>query len=279
MAVLTSPIPIKILCGCGQKYAFDVEPIGGRMPGPVKCPICGADGTSTANTLLSERFAAVPTTAPVAAGPSSGGIRIPAASVAAPASTRAPAAAVRIPMPATPTPGPSVQRLSVSGYTPAAAPALAPVAAPVAQVAAAPHTPIASAAVAGRVGRLPGQIDPEQARKEARSKILWGDDAPTVIMFLKTQGFDAQEANQIVQAVLDERKKSIRSNGMKKIFTGIGMLCVPAVVGVLFLIVDFLPIQLLGAAVCIGIWGFFRGLSGMLMVLAPKGEKGNVSEM
>jgi hypothetical protein len=24
-------VPIKIQCGCGQKYAFDVEPVGGRM--------------------------------------------------------------------------------------------------------------------------------------------------------------------------------------------------------------------------------------------------------
>jgi hypothetical protein len=122
-------------------------------------------------------------------------------------------------------------------------------------------------------------MDPEQAKKEARSKILWGDEPPAVIMFLKTQGFTAEEANNIVQVVLDERKKTVRATGMKKIFSGIGMLCVPAVVGVAFLMVDFLPIQLLGAAVCVGVWGFFRGLSGILMIVAPKGEKGNVSEL
>src|SRR5678815_1843962 len=47
-------IPIKIQCGCGQRYAFDVEPVGGRMPGPVSCPVCGADGTSAANMALAQ---------------------------------------------------------------------------------------------------------------------------------------------------------------------------------------------------------------------------------
>lgn len=132
--------------------------------------------------------------------------------------------------------------------------------------------------MAGRVGRLPGQIDPEQAKKEARSKILWGDEPPSVIMFLKTQGFGAQEANDIVQAVLEERKTDIRKNGMKKIFTGIAMIGVGVITLIIFL-VAFLPTTLLGAGVCIGIWGFFRGLTGVMMVVAPKGEKGNVSEM
>ncbi len=46
-------IPIKIICGCGQKYAFDVTPVNSRMPGPVQCPRCGADGTAVANAIIS----------------------------------------------------------------------------------------------------------------------------------------------------------------------------------------------------------------------------------
>ena len=33
-------IPIKIQCGCGQRYAFDAE------------PVCGEDGTTTANEVI-----------------------------------------------------------------------------------------------------------------------------------------------------------------------------------------------------------------------------------
>jgi hypothetical protein len=45
-------MPVKIQCGCGQRYAFDIEPFCGRMPFPVACPVCGADGTSAANEVI-----------------------------------------------------------------------------------------------------------------------------------------------------------------------------------------------------------------------------------
>ena len=47
-------IPIKIQCGCGQKYGFDVEPVQGRLPSPVACPSCGADGTTAANEIIAQ---------------------------------------------------------------------------------------------------------------------------------------------------------------------------------------------------------------------------------
>jgi hypothetical protein len=43
---------LKVQCDCGQKYKFDVEPVNGRMPFTVTCPICGADGTTKANAIL-----------------------------------------------------------------------------------------------------------------------------------------------------------------------------------------------------------------------------------
>ena len=43
---------IKILCPCGSKYKFDVEPLNGRLPGPVNCPVCGAEGTDAANSII-----------------------------------------------------------------------------------------------------------------------------------------------------------------------------------------------------------------------------------
>ena len=58
-------IPIKIQCGCGQRYAFDVAPVDGRMPAPVACPVCGVDGTAAANAYIAQ-------SAPVAAAPAAG---------------------------------------------------------------------------------------------------------------------------------------------------------------------------------------------------------------
>jgi len=45
-------LEIKIQCACGQRFKFDVEPVHGRMPFVVNCPICGLDGTEAANDVL-----------------------------------------------------------------------------------------------------------------------------------------------------------------------------------------------------------------------------------
>lgn len=53
-------VTIKIICGCGQKYAFDVYPFNGRMPAPVQCPVCGMDGTAAANEIMARTLGAQP---------------------------------------------------------------------------------------------------------------------------------------------------------------------------------------------------------------------------
>jgi uncharacterized membrane protein YuzA (DUF378 family) len=50
-------IPVKIQCGCGQRYSFDAEPVCGRMPVSITCPVCGADGTTTANEVIAFHLA------------------------------------------------------------------------------------------------------------------------------------------------------------------------------------------------------------------------------
>jgi hypothetical protein len=50
-------MPVKIQCGCGQRYAFDIEPFCGRMPASVTCPVCGADGTDAANEVIAFNLA------------------------------------------------------------------------------------------------------------------------------------------------------------------------------------------------------------------------------
>ena len=47
-------IAIKISCQCGQRYAFDAEPFNGRLTSAVACPVCGIDGTETANTFIAQ---------------------------------------------------------------------------------------------------------------------------------------------------------------------------------------------------------------------------------
>jgi hypothetical protein len=58
-------VNIKIVCGCGQKYSFDVYPFNGRMPAPVHCPVCGMDGTAAANEIMARTLGAPPPAAPM----------------------------------------------------------------------------------------------------------------------------------------------------------------------------------------------------------------------
>jgi tetratricopeptide (TPR) repeat protein len=65
---LNREIPVKIFCVCGQKYAFEIEPVNGRMPFAVECPACGQDGSTQANQfitrLLNGTTQLLPTPAP-----------------------------------------------------------------------------------------------------------------------------------------------------------------------------------------------------------------------
>lgn len=45
---------IKLQCECGQRFAFEVEPVNNRIPSEVLCPACGADSTAAANAFLAQ---------------------------------------------------------------------------------------------------------------------------------------------------------------------------------------------------------------------------------
>jgi hypothetical protein len=56
---------VKIQCPCETRFAFDVEPVNGRMPVRVNCPACGADRTEQANEVIRQNL--TPAAEPVAA--------------------------------------------------------------------------------------------------------------------------------------------------------------------------------------------------------------------
>lgn len=69
---------IKIVCGCGQKYIFEVDPENGLMGTSVNCPACGADGTQEANEILAQIFPepVMETVPPPPAAAAAGRIRV-----------------------------------------------------------------------------------------------------------------------------------------------------------------------------------------------------------
>jgi hypothetical protein len=218
-------IPIKIQCGCGQRYAFDVEATSGRMPYPVACPSCAADGTATANALIMQSLPAEPALTLASAG----AMKLRSVAVSAPAEHAD--ASLSVPSPAS--------RANK---------------------------------------RLPGQLERPQAEHEARAKILWGDEPQDVIKFLMMHGFGHEEASCLVQAMFLERAATIRSNGVRKIFTGCGLMCVPVIAALIFLGVGFFPLKIFAVTVMVGVWGAWMVIKGTIMMLAPKSEPGDVSE-
>ena len=216
-------IPIKVECGCGQHYAFDVEPVNGRMPSTVACPTCGADGTDTANDQITRQLAAQPVVASVASSPTP----------------------VRIAASQTPI------RLA---------------------------TPAIIAPTTTRRNPLPGQVDRTQAEHEARAKAMWGDSQDEVTKYLMIQGFSHQEALDLVQPIFRERAATVRTNGIRKIFTGSGLMCVPIVALIFFLHIGVIPLKLFAVTVMVGLYGVWLVINGILMVVAPKSEQGDVTD-
>ena len=76
---------LKVVCNCGQKFVFDVEPVNGRMPVSVFCPVCGRDETQAANDVLAQHFPNQAPPIPVAAVVQPAVASLPPPPIAAPA--------------------------------------------------------------------------------------------------------------------------------------------------------------------------------------------------
>lgn len=151
---------IKLKCSCGQKYAFEVEPVNGRMEATVACPACGADGTATANQVIAQNLAEQAQTMPSDVQSSSPGESAPMEVVQplpaepAPATPQAPAP--------TPAPAPAAPRATAAPVArkpqppgPAARPPARPVQRPGTAASNRPASPVAApAATAAPKGKL-----------------------------------------------------------------------------------------------------------------------------
>ncbi|MDB6035144.1 MAG: domain containing protein [Verrucomicrobiales bacterium] len=122
------------------------------------------------------------------------------------------------------------------------------------------------------------QVNRDKAEQEARSKMLWGDPVEEVVKFLRMQGLSIEEASTMGNSLLLERVKMLRGIGVQKIFTGIGLMCVPVISFVGFLKMGVFPVKLFAMTVMVGLYGAWRLLKGTFMVFAPKSESGDVAD-
>jgi len=237
-------VPVKIECDCGQHYAFDVEPVNGRMPSGVTCPTCGADGTIAANDSIARHFTATVPIQPV--------IKL-----------------------ITPAPAP------IASVPPSSAPITAPSSEPVRAAAPSIHLSTRSTATAATPPRTDlrrGLVDPAQAEHEARAKAMWGDSEKDVTGYLMLQGFNYPEATELAKKIFKERAAAVRANGIRKIIIGFGLMCVPVITFIISAIIGIFIAKIIGAAVLAGLYGMYLSIMGILMAVAPKSEKGDVAD-
>jgi hypothetical protein len=79
-----------------------------------------------------------------------------------------------------------------------------------------------------------------------------------------------------VQDLLKERAATIRKNGIKKIFIGAGLICLPVLVAIAMLVTGFFSPQLLALPIIAGVYGIYLVLKGIIMTISPKSEAGDV---
>jgi hypothetical protein len=122
-----------------------------------------------------------------------------------------------------------------------------------------------------------GLVDRTQAEHEARAKAMWGDTKEQVVSYLMIQGFTISEATELATKLFKERAAAVRSNGIRKIIIGIGLMCVPVIALLIFLSIGVIPMKLFALTIMVGLYGFWLLLNGILMAVAPKSERGDVA--
>ena len=255
-------MPIKIECECGQNYAFDVEPVNGRMPSAIACPACGADGTAMANDTIARQLGPTPVIQLIEEPP-----KAPGAALSLP-----PIGSVTVQPPPALTQSPDATATETSAPMPTAAPTRLAIAA----------TPRHAANTAPTPRTRPdprlGLVDRNQAEHEARAKAMWGDSKEQIVGYLMIQGYTHPEASELATKLFKERTAAVRANGIRKIIIGSGLICVPIIALVVFLAIGVIPLKLFAVTIMIGLYGVWLVLNGILMAVAPKSERGDVAD-
>lgn len=122
------------------------------------------------------------------------------------------------------------------------------------------------------------EADParEKLIREAKAKIVQGESMEQVAAFLKVKGFNPADAMELAYEFYKERVSIVRSNGVKKMIVGIVLMSVPFIAYFIFKSIGRIYIRRSIFAYIVGITGAYMFVSGIIMVGAPKSEKGTV---
>ncbi len=109
-----------------------------------------------------------------------------------------------------------------------------------------------------------------QLATEAQAKIIWGDSPETVEQFLRSEGCSRTEAQDLVDACVQERHDYLKGKGRKKAWIGAGAILLSLLA--IWLLASFpgdTTDRVLGKSVSLGITGIGLMISGVLLVFFP----------
>lgn len=124
----------------------------------------------------------------------------------------------------------------------------------------------------------PYQVDRNQVEHEARAKIFWGDSPEEVVHFMRVRGFTEEEACEFVDGVFEERAATIRGMGVKKILLGCVLVALPIVGYFTFASITAVMVRVVGALAVGGLWGLWLIIKGIMMMMSPRTEPGDVAD-
>lgn len=124
----------------------------------------------------------------------------------------------------------------------------------------------------------PRKVDRHGVETEARAKILWGESREEVIAFMVVSGIERAEATEFVEEVLNERAQEIRGAGLRKIFIGIALICLPFGFWIYSVAAGLLNVTEFAFTIVAGLYGIWSLITGIIMFISPKKESGDVVE-
>lgn len=120
---------------------------------------------------------------------------------------------------------------------------------------------------------------PDKVKEAARSSFIWGEPKEAVLRMLKANGANDEEAESFLKELGKERTREIRGVGLSKIVTGIFLILLPLVSWFIFHSAKIYLPKIFGFAVAAGLYGIWKLVDGVILLVAPKSEKGDLANL
>jgi hypothetical protein len=122
-------------------------------------------------------------------------------------------------------------------------------------------------------------MKPEEAKIEARAKIIWGEPPEKVLAFLQENGLGDKDAFSLLSELKKERAGNIRSSGVKKITIGALLVPIPLIAYLFFMWAEVISLKIMAVTGLVGVVGAWKVIEGISMIVAPNSERGDLSNI